>query len=227
MPPATSPPLTPHEALVIDSFKHRPVRTMVRLRSSLHLSRMTVFRALTKHGYFTSFNHSGQFYTLSHTPRFDFSGLWFYRTIGFSRHGTLIKTVLAVVQDAVAGKTTEELTKLLHAPVGNLLARLARQGQLARRRLGRQVVYLAADPQQQDQQWRQRQQPDPAETVSVLLPDQVPLALVLPVLVELIRSPAASAEQVSRTLHRQGLILSAQRVQDIADHFQLEKKEAR
>jgi hypothetical protein len=228
MPPAIPYPLlTPHEALVIGSFNHRPVLSMVRLCSSLRLSRMTVFRALAKHGYFRSFNHNAHYYTLGHTPRFDGNGLWFYRSIGFSRQRTLPQTLLALVQDSAAGATPEELTHLLRTPVRNLLARLARQQQLARRRLGRCVVYLAADPQRQEQQWWQRQQPTPSETVPAFLPRNQSLALDVPVLVELIRSPRASAEQLVRLLRNKGLTVRPQQVQDVVDHFQLEKKEAR
>jgi hypothetical protein len=188
---------------------------------------MTVSRALKQHGYFTSFNHNARYYTLRQTPRFDANGLWFYRSIGFSRHRTLIETVLALVAEAPAGATPDELTSLLCTPVGNLLASLARQQRLARRRLGRQVVYLAADAQQQEQQWRQRQQSCPVPMAPALLPDEVPLSLALPVLVELIRSPQASAAQLARVLQGKGLARRTKVAQAIVDHFQLEKKEAR
>lgn len=228
MPPTIpQPSLTPQEALVIDSFKHRPVRRVARLCSSLLLSRMTVFRALTKHGSFRSFNHGARFCVLSHTPRFDSNGLWFYRSIGFSRHRSLIATVLALVDDAVAGATPKELANRLRTPVNNLLATLARQQRLARRRLGRQVVYLAADPQRQEQQWWQRQQPRPAEVAPASLPGGLPLSLALPVLVELIRSPQSSAAQLARAPQSDGRTLRPQQVQQVLDHFQVEKKEAR
>jgi hypothetical protein len=220
-------PLTPHQAAVLDHFKHRPVVTLAQLRSALGLSAMTVSRALKQHGYFSSFNHNARYYTLCQTPRFDANGLWFYRSIGFSRHPTLAKTLVALVLESSTGATPEELTDLLRTPVGNLLASLARQQHLARRRLGRHAIYLAPDVPRQEQQWRQRQQTCPAPIAPALLPDLVPLALVLPFLVELIRSPQDSAEQLRCTLQRQGLTLSPRQAQDIADHFQLEKKEAR
>jgi len=188
---------------------------------------MTVSRALKQHGYFSSFNHNARYYTLRQTPRFDANGLWFYRSIGFSRHQTLTKTLVALVRAAPTGTTPEELTDLLHTPVGNLLARLARQKHLARRRLGRRTVYLAPDAPRQEQQWRQRQQPCPAPIAPAVLPDKVPLSLVLPFLVEFIRSPQVPTEQLRRALLRQGQSLSPQQAQDIIDHFQLEKKEAR
>jgi hypothetical protein len=193
----------------------------------LDLSRMTVFRALTKQGYFRSFNHNAHYCTLGHTPRFDHNGLWFYRSIGFSRHRTLPQTVVALVQDRAAGVTPEELTNLLRTPVSNILASLARQQQLARRRLGRQVVYLASDPQRQEQQWRRRQQDsDPPATPSVL-PATLSPTTVLPVLAELIRSPKDSKDQLARTLGRQGVPIDPSDVQAILAFYQLEKKEAR
>ena len=228
MAPATpQPSLTAHEAQVIDAFKRRPVLRMIKLCSSLRLSRMTVFRALAKHGYFRSFNHSAHFYTLSHTPQFDSNGLWFYRSIGFSRHRTLIQTVLALVVDAPKGFTVEELADLLHTSVGNLLASLVRQQQLARRRLGRRVVYLACDPQRQEQQWRHRQQDVAPPATANALPDALSPTAILPLLAELIRSPEDSIDQLAHSLGRQGVLLDPPDVQAILAFYHLEKKEAR
>ena len=153
--------LTPQEARVVDFCKCRPVVTLAQIRSALGLAPITIRRALKGHGYFSSFNHNARYYTLADRPRFAANGLWFYRSIGFSRQRTLPKTLLALVRDAPSGATAAELTNRLHTPVANLLAGLARQQLLARRRRGRCVVYLAADPQRQEQQWRQRQQPGP------------------------------------------------------------------
>lgn len=218
--------LTPQQARVLDFCTRRPVVTLEQLRSVLQLAPMTIHRALQQHGYFSSFNHNSRYYTLAERPRFDANGLWFYRSIGFSCHRTLTTTLVVLVQDADAGATPEELTLLLRTPVSNLLASLARQQHVARRRLGHRVVYLSCDPHQQEQQWRLRLQPNPTPAPA-LLPGNLVLAEVLPVLVEWIRSPAASVEQVVRTLHGKGLAVSGQQVQALVDHYQLEKKEAR
>jgi hypothetical protein len=52
-------------------------------------SRTTIFRILKSVGYFTSYSHAGRFYTLRGIPQFDRLGLWSWRGIGFSSHGTL------------------------------------------------------------------------------------------------------------------------------------------
>jgi hypothetical protein len=215
--------LTPAEACVLDFCKRRSVFTLEQICSRLHLAPITIRRALKTHGYFSSFNHNSRYYTLAERPRFDANGLWFYRSIGFSCHHTLTRTLVVLVQDADAGATPEELAKLLLTPVSNLLASLAQQQQLARRRLGHRVVYLSCDSHQQEQQWRLRVQPGPTPAPTIL-PGNLALAETLVVLVELIRSPAAGVERVVRTLHSKGLAVSGQQVQALVDHHQLEKK---
>ncbi len=188
---------------------------------------MTVFRALKQHGYFTSFNHNARYYTLADKPQFAPNGLWFYRSIGFSRHGSLTQTLVALVRESAAGATPEDLTHLLRTPVGNLLARLAGQAQLARQRIGRRVFYLASDPQRQEEQWRHRQQPDAPSAPAAALPAGVAATTVLPLLAELIRFPCRSVDQLTCALLRQGVLVDASRVQTVLAFYQLEKKEAR
>jgi hypothetical protein len=185
---------------------------------------MTVFRALKSCGYYSSFNHNARYYTLAQTPRFDAHGLWFYRSIGFSRHRTLPDTLVALVCEAPAGATAAELSDRLRTPVANLLPRLAQQSLLARRALGRQTIYLAPEAPRQESQWQQRRQPDPGPAAPAILPDHLPVPLVLAVLVEWIRAPEASPEQLCRVLRGKGLTLSPQQVQGVADHFLLKKK---
>ena len=54
---------------------------------------MTVFRNLTKIGYYSSYSHAGRYYTLRHIPNFDENGLWHFKDISFSKFGTLKATV--------------------------------------------------------------------------------------------------------------------------------------
>jgi hypothetical protein len=218
--------LTPAAARVLDFCKRRPAVTIEALCSSLSVAPITVRRALKTLGYFSSFNHNARYYTLAERPCFDANGLWFYRTIGFSRHQTLCRTLVALVAQAPTGLTPEELSALLRTPVGNLLPRLANEQQLARRRLGRCTVYLAVDAAVQQQQWQQRLLPCPAPMVPDALPDAAPVELLLPFLVEWIRSPKASLEQLRRRRQRDGVALSAQQAKQAAEYFQLEKKEA-
>jgi len=55
-------------------------------------SRTTIFRILKGVGYFTSYSHAGRYYTLRRIPKFDRWGLWAWRDVRFSSHGTLRAT---------------------------------------------------------------------------------------------------------------------------------------
>jgi hypothetical protein len=106
---------------------------------------MTVFRRLRQLGYHSSYTHAGRYYTLCDIPRFDEHGLWFHREIGFSRAGTLKRTVALLVEQAPDGRTHEELAQLLRVRVHNTLLDLLRQGLIGRERLQSVFLYVSAD----------------------------------------------------------------------------------
>jgi hypothetical protein len=188
---------------------------------------MTVIRALGKHGYFSSFNHNSAFYVLADTPRFDEDGLWWYHDVGFSLHRTLEATVLALVGRAAAGCTVAELQTRLASPVGSLLSRLSARGLAGRMSLGRRVVYLAAEPDQQARQRACRGQkatPPPPPAQSPCLPPDLPVTTVVELLVRLLRTPTASPASLSQALQARGLTISAAQVRSVIAFYGLEKK---
>jgi hypothetical protein len=105
--------LTDKQGKVVEHLRRCRVATMNEMVQSLDLSHMTVVRALKKYGYYTSFNHTAGFYTLQDTPRFDRRGLWFCADIGFSQHGNLKQTLLALIEQSEAGCTVAELQQTL------------------------------------------------------------------------------------------------------------------
>ena len=73
-----------------------------------------MFRKLAELDYRTSYSHRGRYYTLDEIARFDELGLWSFRSVWFSRFGTLVSTVEALVQRAEAGYDAAELEAVLH-----------------------------------------------------------------------------------------------------------------
>jgi len=61
----------------------------------------------------SSYNHNARYYALPGVPRFDHNGLWRFRDIGFSKHGTLKNTVVHLVHASAGGLTGTELGQLL------------------------------------------------------------------------------------------------------------------
>ena len=114
---------------------------------------MTVFRALCRLGYLSSYSHRGQFYTLRQIPSFDALGLWSFRDIRFSRFGNLLATAKALVEKAEAGYTAAELENILHVEVKHTLLQLTRSNEICRSRFGSCHIYLSAE----DGRYRQQQ----------------------------------------------------------------------
>ena len=67
---------------------------------------------------------------MGETARFDELGLWSFRSVWFSRHGTLLATLEALVQASEAGYTASELENIVNVPVKAPLLKLVREVRL-------------------------------------------------------------------------------------------------
>ena len=59
-------------------------------KTALGTGSISVFRKLRELAYSSSYSHRGKYYTLDEIARFDAMGLWSFRSVWFSRHGTLL-----------------------------------------------------------------------------------------------------------------------------------------
>lgn len=219
--------LTQREQKLLNWLRRRKVARMRHMQHQFQICHMTVFRALKKVGYHTSYNHNAAYYTLADVPEFDDWGLWAYRDIRFSHAGTLRETLVALVTGAPAGLTVGELEQRLQTPVANLLSRLVQDGRLQRQIVqGRQVVYLNPEPGYGRQQWEQRQADLHAAAARAAkgLPAGCPALVVIDVLRQMILAPEEGPEQWARQLQSQGRQVTARQVRQVQDHYALEKK---
>jgi hypothetical protein len=92
-----------------------------------------------------SYSHGGRYYTLDEVARFDELGLWSYRSVWFSRHGTLLATLEALVSAADAGCFAKELKECLHVEVKASLLRLVNDGHIARDKISGLYLYCSSD----------------------------------------------------------------------------------
>ena len=105
----------------------------------------TVFRKLRQVPYLTSYSHSGKYYALQESAKFDEIGLWSCRTVRFSRHGTLLATADTLVHDAEAGFYASELEALLEVTVKAALLELVRKGRICRERIDGKQLYCSVN----------------------------------------------------------------------------------
>ncbi len=224
-------PLTPKETQVVQRLRQHQVTTKKALCQELHTSPMTVVRALSKVGYYPSYNYNSAYYTLHETPTFDQDGLWFYREIGFSQCPTLEATLTGLVEKAPAGYTATELRDRMKAEVANLLCLASRHERMSRFYLGRQAVYVSKHSRQQARQKQLRHKQaqellDAAQTLPqqpLSLPQGLDALTVIHLLVHLIEQPQASVASRSRRLQAQGLAITAKQVREVVEFYGLQK----
>ena len=203
-------------------FRRAKVMDMEALvRASRGRSRRSLFRDLARLGYFSSYTHTGRFYTLADIPEFDEYGLWRYEAIGFSQRGTLRATVAWRVGEAEAGSTHAELQALLRLQVHNTLLGLVRAGAIRREQVPGIYLYISSDEERATQQLDARRQQVAEAARSPRLP---PVEVVLLVLVEVLHASDGlpSAPVVAARLAARGEGVAPEDVDRVYSHFGLE-----
>jgi hypothetical protein len=208
-----------------ERFQRHPVAELPELCRALSASGRTVFRALGRIGYHSSYNLAGRYYTIEGIPRFDEDGLWFHDDIGFSTRGTLRATVEALVQQSAAGCTHEELSRLLRLRVHDPLRSLVQAKCLGRERVEALYVYVSARARTARAQLRQRRGPKAAAQPPP--PPPLDAARVIDVLLAVIHAPGASAGDVGAELRQRGRAVSDAQVEELFGRYGLGKKTAR
>jgi hypothetical protein len=202
-------------------FEARKVMTVAELALQMRCSPRTVHRRLQAWQAIHSYNRNGRYYTLPSVPVFDANGLWRYRDIGFSRHGNLTETLTALVCHAQAGLSAAELGRLLGMEPHSFLWLFRNHPALTREKHQGRFVYFAAESAIGQRQRDGRmimdagaRRPSDGEVIAIL--------------VETIKHPELSIEQLCRNLKKQGVAVTEPAVVNLFAYHGLElKKTAR
>src|SRR6266446_3702134 len=216
--PPQQPPSTRLEKL----FHRRKCWMLGQLAEALGYALISVRRFLKQIGYFRSYTHNGKWYTLRDSPDFNRDGLWQHKQIGFSKHGPLTATIAYLVARSPAGLSASQLTQKLQHPCHAVLTQLHKAGQLDRVQLAGQFRYLASDPQLNGRQREHAlwvQPPGPTTSLST--------QTALWVLVEYIKNPGLSFEQIDACLHeRRKVAVAPESIQRFFQEHDLKKTPA-
>ena len=138
-------------------FNQKKVLTLDAMKKALGTTvKMTVFRKLKSLSYRASYSHAGKYYTLDEIAEYNQHGLWNYRQIYFSKYGSLLNTVEALVSASEAGYFAHELQELVQVRVHAPLLKLTASGHLRRENLTPGYLYLS--PQAWKSQLKTRKQ---------------------------------------------------------------------
>ena len=136
--------------------------------------------------------------------------------IGFSREGSLTRTLIQLTEKSSMGLTAEQIWDKLQCRCHAVLVKLYREGRLQRQKQGRSYVYLAADAQIASIQHL---------ALSKTHAPKLPAEMAVLVLAEFIRTPEVKIQQLAKTIsHRTGVIIKSEQVQMLFEQHGLEKK---
>ena len=204
-------------------FRTKRAALLDELRAALGTtSRTTIFRILKAVGYFTSYSHAGRYYTLRRIPKFDGWGLWAWRGIGFSSHGTLRATSVFLVEQSPAGQTHEELQQRLGLRVHDTLRSLVEDRSITRERFEDVYLYLSADRKKSATQIAARRELQ--VTAAAQPPDPL---LVIDVLVQVIHHPREDPAAIAGRLRAAGRTVTPEQVEEVFHAYGVKKTAAR
>ena len=171
---------------ITNLLQSQKIATLPEIMAALGTSaRRTVFRKLGELAYRTSYSHRGRYYTLEEIAVFDDCGLWSWKDVWFSVHGTLLSTVAAAVDAAEMGLAVDELDNLLHVSCKDVVRQLVGDGRIARKAFEGRYVYCSADQHRRRQQLTARRvrlaEPGVAGPIpeDAILPEELRAAIVL------------------------------------------------
>ena len=209
------------EYSLVKTFLAPRVLTLPEISDQWECSGRTVLRRLQEHGYYSSYNYRGKFITIEEVARFDSRGLWFCKGARFSKLGTLKNTVHQFVQVSEGGMTHEELATLLGLRVHDTLLDLVEEDTIRRERLGPSFVYVACKRSIQRAQMRRRR-----EFMKTLERPRATSRQKIATLLELIKDPKATRQEIVLRCKRTGVVISRKVVDVIFEQFELDKKRA-
>ncbi len=200
------------------AFRRKKVLTLEEVADLIDGSIHTARRRLKEWGALNSYNQNGRYYTLPEVPEFDANGLWQYHGVFFSQHGNLKQTVVELVRRSPAGLDAGEFASLLGLDPRSFLSAFAKHPDLKREKSRGRFVYYSSDPTVFDKQRQCRgtlhatgRHPTPAEAVAIL--------------VEKIKHPTLSHEELSRRLKKQNVSVEPETIENLfLRHGLTEKK---
>ena len=199
------------------------IMSLKQLRSELQdRPRSSLFRDLKKLDLISSYTHTGQYHALTRLATFDEDGLWFFQDVGFSRYGTLKRSLVHVITHSQAGMTHREMKKLFRVEVQKPLTDLVSTNAVARQLLPSHIhVYLSADETSVAQWERRLAIGDKA--LEVVLPAE---SIRIEILVEVIRAPERTSDEkvLGPLLRKRGVLVKDQEVRYVLAYYDIKKK---
>ena len=161
-----------HADRLLTFLRKHKIATLDELKTTLGThSTMTIFRKLKQLQYLSSCSHGGKYYTLKQIVAFDQEGLWRYKRVLFSEHGSLKETIKVLIERSLQGYTALEMEQRLSLKPNATLAELAEQKAIYRTKISGRYVYFAENASLRTRQELSRRDTIPAEVPTHMKPE--------------------------------------------------------
>jgi hypothetical protein len=203
---------------LINLFEQKKCYTIDELHNSINYSLVSIRRFLKKIGYYSSFTHNSKWYTLKTIPSFDKNGIWFYRDIGFSKHGNLNQTILHFVDKSANGLTAKKLFNILSVPCHPILNQMYKKKKIDRLNTPEGFYYLSIMERKKHLQLMRLQILTPPKEIKRLFPQTA-----VYVLVEYIKNPKATFIELSVAVEKKGVKAPQDAIAQLFKYHDLKK----
>ncbi|GAG80265.1 unnamed protein product [marine sediment metagenome] len=200
-------------------FKQRKVMSIVQLVKVLNYSVPTVRNRLKEWNTFTSYNKNGSYYALPSVPEFDKHGLWKYKSVFFSKHGNMKKTIINLVKTSETGLDASQVGKLLGLIPRSFTSHLKALPSLCREKYEGRYVYFSSKKEVHLLQKKKRE--EELEEKKRILPSDADAIIIL---VDCIKHPDSSAEECALRLRKKAKHISAEAIRTLFEYHGIEKK---
>ncbi len=178
-----------------EMFKKFKVLTLDHVSKTQTCSIRTIQRQFADLDVLRSYNKNSRYYTLPSIPQFNSHGIWCYQDILFSKYGDLRKTVKHLILNSECGLSGNEIGDIVNLLPRSFMHHFREMEGIFREKHGGVYVYFSNDANRFEMQNVKRFQATDIQKISD--------TIVVKILVEYIKHPEFSAEELSIRLKQE------------------------
>ena len=126
-------------------IRENQIQSFETILGKVDCSSITLRRDIKAIAGITSYTHGGKYITLADIQVFNENGIWFYKTVGFTKFKNSLDLIVSIINNAKEGITKEEIEDILRIKISKQIQILLSQNRLHRVKLGAKYCYLSEE----------------------------------------------------------------------------------
>ena len=126
-------------------IRENQIQSFETILGKVDCSSITLRRDIEAIAGITSYTHRGKYITLADIPVFNENGIWFYKTVGFTKFKNSLDLIVSIINNAKEGIPKEEIEDILRIKISKQIQILLSQNRLHRVKLGAKYCYLSEE----------------------------------------------------------------------------------